>query len=96
MEKKTKLNSKFEFTGQNSSRFKAKENNSISKNIVNEKSLLPPINSTITKKCPICQTSIQKVIFNSHYDSHPSKILDYIYIGSFANALNNKVHIIND
>ena len=91
MEKNTKLNSNSLFTRAKDTRFKMTNNKTSKKNILKEKSLLPPINNTITKKCPFCENLIQKVIFMSHYDSHPSKILDYLYLGSFANALNNKV-----
>ncbi len=92
MEKNMKINSNSLFTLANDTRFKVTNKNSLKKNMVKEKSFLPPINNnTITKKCPFCENLIQKVIFMSHYDSHPSKILDYLYLGSFANALNNKV-----
>ncbi len=29
--------------------------------------------------------------FNSHLDSHPSKILDWLYLGGYNNALNKQV-----
>lgn len=48
------------------------------------------INPPETVKCEYCQREIEKVIINNHIDSHPSKILDWLYLGSFNNASNKK------
>ena len=55
-----------------------------------EKNTLPPIILN-TVKCTFCQNSVQKILFKTHYENHPSKILDFLYLGSYSNASNIKV-----
>jgi hypothetical protein len=43
-----------------------------------------------TKECSYCNKQIESVIFHMHVDSHPSKILDWLYLGSYNNATNKK------
>ena len=50
-----------------------------------------PIITINTQKCGFCESSVQKILFKSHVESHPTKILDYLYLGSYANAINKKV-----
>ncbi len=33
---------------------------------------------------------MDKIAFNNHVESHPSKVLDWLYIGSYNNATNKK------
>jgi predicted metal-binding protein len=42
------------------------------------------------KLCPICNQNIEANMYNTHVDSHPSKILDWLYIGTYNNATNKK------
>jgi hypothetical protein len=41
--------------------------------------------------CESCGKLVDKLIYNSHFETHPSKILDWIYLGSYNNALNKEV-----
>ena len=40
----------------------------------------------IKKECDICHKIIDSHLFKIHYNSHPSKIFNWLYLGSFANA----------
>ena len=39
-------------------------------------------------KCQICNLTFDAEKFKSHQISHPSKICDFIYLGSYQNAIN--------
>ena len=41
--------------------------------------------------CESCGKEVDKLIYNSHYETHPTKILDWIYLGSYNNVLNKEV-----
>jgi len=41
-------------------------------------------------QCDFCQMDVDEIIFEDHYSSHPSKILDWLYLGSLNNASNKK------
>lgn len=43
------------------------------------------------KKCEYCFQEVTAAFYDLHLDSHPSKILDWLYLGSYNNALNKKV-----
>lgn len=40
--------------------------------------------------CHFCSRETEKTIFKYHVDSHPSQILDFLYLGNYNNALNDK------
>ena len=40
----------------------------------------------IKKECEICHRLIDSHLFKIHYNSHPSKIFNWLYLGSFSNA----------
>ena len=40
--------------------------------------------------CSFCNKEIESTIFKYHIESHPSKILDWLYLGSYNNATNKK------
>ena len=42
------------------------------------------------KKCPLCHKMIDIYRFNTHYNLHPSKIFNWLYLGSYQNACNIK------
>jgi len=42
------------------------------------------------KVCDICNQTMEIISYNFHLESHPSKILDWLYIGSYNNATNKK------
>ena len=42
------------------------------------------------KKCNLCHKYIDIYRFNTHYNSHPSKIFNWLYLGSYQNACNSK------
>ena len=44
----------------------------------------------IKKECDICHKIIDSHLFKIHYNSHPSKIFTWLYLGSFANACDIK------
>jgi hypothetical protein len=43
--------------------------------------------------CESCGKLVDKLIYNSHFETHPSKIFDWLYLGSYNNALNKEVSI---
>lgn len=43
-----------------------------------------------TIKCDFCGKEMEKEIMKNHKESHPSKIFDWLYLGSYNNALNKK------
>lgn len=45
---------------------------------------------TQTEICSFCNKEIECCIINYHMESHPSKILDWLYLGSYNNATNKK------
>ena len=49
-------------------------------------------NKNLSKKivCPICQRDIEYYRFKSHFNLHPSKIFDWLYLGSYRNACDIK------
>lgn len=44
----------------------------------------------ILVKCSYCNKEIEKTIINYHKESHPTKILDWLFLGSYNNATNFK------
>ena len=44
--------------------------------------------SPTKKKCPLCHKLIDIYRFNTHINLHPSKILNWCYLGSYQNACN--------
>lgn len=52
---------------------------------INEKS-----NQSEPMTCLYCSKEIETSIFKYHMESHPSKILDWLYLGSYNNATNKK------
>ena len=48
------------------------------------------INTNNKKKCNLCHKYIDIYRFNTHYNSHPSKIFNWLYLGSYQNACNIK------
>jgi hypothetical protein len=53
------------------------------------------INSEIVENteksiCDYCGKEIETLILQDHQSSHPSKILDHLYLGSYNNAVNDK------
>ena len=48
------------------------------------------INNLNKKKCPLCHKMIDIYRFNTHYNLHPSKIFNWLYLGSYQNACNIK------
>ena len=48
------------------------------------------LSKMIKKKCDICHKFIDSHLFKIHYNSHPSKIFDWLYLGSFFNACDIK------
>ena len=44
----------------------------------------------IKKECDICHKIIDSHLFKIHYNSHPSKIFTWLYLGSFVNACDIK------
>lgn len=43
------------------------------------------------RKCSLCNIDIEAVKYESHLEIHPSKILDWLYLGNYHNALNKNV-----
>ena len=41
------------------------------------------------KKCPLCHKYVDNYRFNTHFNLHPSKIFNWLYLGSYQNACNN-------
>ena len=44
------------------------------------------INITNKKKCPLCNKEIEKYKYKFHYNLHPSKIFNWLYLGCYRNA----------
>ena len=44
------------------------------------------INSSNKKKCPLCNKEIEKYKYKFHYNLHPSKIFNWLYLGCYRNA----------
>ena len=58
-------------------------------NIKNPKLLTLKEKESITfVKCEFCNLDITKSIQKSHIEAHPTKILDWLYLGSYDNARN--------
>ncbi len=59
--------------------------------------LFPSTRSLSIKKtkvtCQYCNQRINSILFSLHIDSHPTKIFDWLYLGSYNNAINKKVGI---
>ena len=60
------------------------------------------LSKMIKKECEICHRLIDSHLFKIHYNSHPSKIFNWLYLGSFSNAcdvnelkFNGITHILN-
>jgi hypothetical protein len=45
--------------------------------------------------CNYCKMNVNSDFYRIHSDSHPSKILDWLYLGSYNNALNKQVLKLN-
>ena len=63
------------------------------KSIINSKSFIsrkrkPPSRfyPSIRKKCELCHKFLDSSLFPNHYNSHPTKILDWLYLGTIDNA----------
>ena len=41
------------------------------------------------KKCPLCHKLVDNFRYNTHFHLHPSKIFNWLYLGSYQNACNN-------
>ena len=41
------------------------------------------------KKCPLCHKLVDNYRYNTHFHLHPSKIFNWLYLGSYQNACNN-------
>ncbi len=41
-------------------------------------------------KCSFCGLEVESKLYKLHLESHPSKILEWLYIGSYNNATNKK------
>ena len=70
--------------------------------IVNRKHKSDFLLSKFSKKCEICNQLIDSHLFKIHYNSHPSQILNWLYLGTFINACdidelkrNNITYILN-
>ena len=61
-------------------------NTSNKRNILNETN----IENNNKKKCSLCQKYIDIYRFNTHFNLHPSKIFNWLYLGSYQNACNLK------
>ena len=48
----------------------------------------PCQNKQSTFPCNICNKNISSNLFEFHKEQHPSKIYEWLYIGSFSNAMN--------
>jgi hypothetical protein len=48
------------------------------------------INQTSKIKCSFCSLELESKFYKLHLESHPSKILDWLYLGSYNNATNKK------
>jgi hypothetical protein len=46
--------------------------------------------SSNPQMCSYCNKEVETSIFKYHMESHPSKILDWLYLGSYNNATNKK------
>ena len=67
------------------------KNQTIQKIINRRKSLsINLLSKMIKKKCDICHKYIDSHLFKIHYNSHPSKIFNWLYLGSFLNACDIK------
>ena len=72
------------------------ENNKISKvinkNQLNKKMLTSRkhkkifLSNLIKKECQICHKEIDSHLFKIHFNSHPTQILDWLFLGTFSNA----------
>jgi len=57
---------------------------------INKLNLLA-IKQTSFKKCNLCSLDIEYTKYELHLDTHPSKILEFLYLGNYHNAMNKKV-----
>ena len=87
---------------------KSKININITKKQNNKKSLIKrkrkPPNSNLLyqmkKECELCHKLFDSCSFSIHHNSHPTKILSWLYLGTFTNARNieelklNKINFI--
>ena len=59
------------------------------RNHINRKHVCENYLTKIPKKfCELCNKLIDSHLFKIHYNSHPSKIFNWLYLGTFANARN--------
>jgi protein phosphatase slingshot len=79
-----------------------KNKNQTIQRIINQRKTLSInlLTKMIKKECNICHKLIDSHLFKIHYNSHPSKIYNWLYLGSFSNACDinelkiNKINII--
>ena len=48
------------------------------------------INSSNKKTCPLCHKELENFRYKFHINYHPSKIFDWLYLGSYRNACDKK------
>ena len=48
------------------------------------------LNTSSKKKCPLCNKEIESHRYQFHVNYHPSKIFDWLYLGSYRNACDKK------
>jgi protein-tyrosine phosphatase len=91
MEKKQLNNSALEIYNQNGQKIDYDLNtiNGIDSNNDRIRNLLFGISHiTGKKKCELCHKMVEKHTYKFHYFTHPSKIFDWLYLGTFKNASN--------
>ena len=47
-------------------------------------------NSSTKRKCPLCHKEIERYKYKFHYNLHPSKIFDWLFLGSYRNAIDKQ------
>ena len=48
------------------------------------------LSKTLKKKCDICQQFVDSHLLKIHYNSHPTEIFNWLYLGTFTNACDIK------
>ena len=70
----------------------SKSNKLINKRPINKKMLTSRkhkkifLSKLIKKECEICHKMIDSHLFKIHFNSHPTQILDWLFLGTFSNA----------
>ena len=52
----------------------------------NRKHKITLLSKLVKKECEICHKMIDSHLFKIHFNSHPTQILDWLFLGTFANA----------